>query len=78
MLIIGLSNKEIGNELHVSDRTVQTHLSNIFDKLRVDNRTEAAILLLDEKGFVTLADAKAAILDRIKTGKTREVEYRWQ
>jgi DNA-binding NarL/FixJ family response regulator len=33
-----LSNKEIGASLNISTRTVSTHLSNIFVKLRVDSR----------------------------------------
>lgn len=37
----GLTNKEIGQTLFVSDRTVQGHLQNIYDKLGVSTRTEA-------------------------------------
>lgn len=37
----GLTNKEIGRILFVSDRTVQGHLQNIYQKLGVDTRTEA-------------------------------------
>lgn len=39
----GLSNKQIGKELYISDRTVQAHLSNIFSKLGVSSRTEAVM-----------------------------------
>lgn len=39
----GLSNKQIGKELYISDRTVQAHLSNIFSKLGVGSRTEAVM-----------------------------------
>jgi DNA-binding NarL/FixJ family response regulator len=39
----GLSNKQIGKELYISDRTVQAHLSNIFSKLGVSTRTEAVM-----------------------------------
>jgi ATP/maltotriose-dependent transcriptional regulator MalT len=47
------SNKAIGRELGISDRTVSTHLSNIFQKLDASNRTELGDLirelgLLDE------------------------------
>lgn len=37
----GLTNKEIGRVLFVSDRTVQGHLQNIYQKLGVTTRTEA-------------------------------------
>lgn len=37
----GLSNKEIGEVLFVSESTVKTHVSNIFIKLDVKRRTQA-------------------------------------
>jgi DNA-binding NarL/FixJ family response regulator len=38
----GLPNREIGQQLWVSEHTVKFHLTNIFRKLEVANRTEAA------------------------------------
>jgi len=49
----GISNKEIGKELKISDRTVQTHLIRIFRKLGVSSRTEAVLRALRE-GWLTL------------------------
>jgi DNA-binding NarL/FixJ family response regulator len=39
----GQSNKEIATSLGITDRTVKTHISNIFSKLELDDRTQAAI-----------------------------------
>lgn len=38
----GLSNQQIGKELWVTEQTVKFHLTNIYRKLSVANRTEAA------------------------------------
>ena len=37
----GLSNKEISKELWLSEQTIKFHLTNIYRKLGVSNRTEA-------------------------------------
>lgn len=37
----GLSNKEIGEQLFVSENTVKTHVSNLFLKLNAKRRTQA-------------------------------------
>lgn len=42
----GLTNKQIGVQLDISARTVQVHLSTIFQKLDVANRTEAVLRAL--------------------------------
>jgi DNA-binding NarL/FixJ family response regulator len=47
----GLSNKQIGKEIFISDRTVQAHLSNIFSKLGVSSRTEAVMYAV-RKGWI--------------------------
>ncbi len=38
----GLSNREIGDRLFVTEQTAKFHVANIFRKLGVKNRTEAA------------------------------------
>jgi DNA-binding NarL/FixJ family response regulator len=39
----GFTNKAIGMQLGISDRTVQNHLANIFQKLNAESRTEAVM-----------------------------------
>lgn len=39
----GKSNKEIASSLFVTEKTVKTHISNIFTKLEVQDRTQAAL-----------------------------------
>lgn len=51
----GMTNMEIANELLLSVRTVQGHLSNIFSKMQVGSRTEAVIQALG-KGWFTLEE----------------------
>ncbi|MFC1959871.1 hybrid sensor histidine kinase/response regulator transcription factor [Chloroflexota bacterium] len=46
LLVEGLSNKAIGDALHLSPRTINFHLDNIYSKLGVHSRTEAAVLAL--------------------------------
>jgi DNA-binding NarL/FixJ family response regulator len=43
LLTQGKSNKEIANGLFIGDRTVKSHLSAIFQKLNVTDRTQAAL-----------------------------------
>lgn len=51
----GLSGKEIASQLFISERTVQTHLASIYDKLGAKNKTEAMLLSL-KYGIVTLEE----------------------
>jgi len=51
----GISNKEIGQGLNISVRTVQSHMRSIFNKLTVGSRSEATIYGL-RRGWFTLDD----------------------
>ena len=51
----GMSNSDIAEELHLSARTVESHLGSIFNKLGVGSRTEAVIKAM-KKGWFTLEE----------------------
>jgi len=51
----GISNKEVAAKLGISDRTVQSHMVNIFRKLNVSSRTEAVLHALRE-GWLIIND----------------------
>lgn len=42
----GMFNKEIANNLNISERTVKNHISNIFKKIDVSDRTQAAVFAI--------------------------------
>jgi len=48
LLATGLTNKEIGDRLNLTEKTVKNYLSNIFDKLQVTRRAQAAALFAQE------------------------------
>ncbi|HEY6540193.1 MAG TPA: response regulator transcription factor, partial [Ktedonobacteraceae bacterium] len=52
LLARGLRNKEIASRLYVSERTVNFHLANIYQKLNVSGRTEA-LSKAHEQGLLT-------------------------
>ena len=47
LLVKGLSNKEIADNLYISTRTVKSHVSNILRKMDVKDRTQAVIKAID-------------------------------
>lgn len=53
LLAQGLTNQQISRELTVSENTVRFHLKNIFEKLAVTNRTEAAAWYFENQGNLT-------------------------
>lgn len=46
LVIKGLSNKEIGRQMHLSEGTIKIHLHNIYKKLSIANRTSLATLMV--------------------------------
>jgi DNA-binding NarL/FixJ family response regulator len=45
----GLKNKEIANQLFISEKTVKTHINNIFAKLGAENRLQAIAIAHERK-----------------------------
>lgn len=56
LIVRGASNKIIATTLGISHQTVKNHMSSIFRKLAVSDRTEAAMIAL-RRGWVRLQDA---------------------
>ena len=46
MIASGAFNKEIASTLNISERTVKNHVSNIFKKIGVSDRTQAAVFAI--------------------------------
>ncbi|MDC4227430.1 MAG: response regulator transcription factor [Candidatus Manganitrophus sp.] len=53
----GKTNKEIASELHLSEKTIKNHVRNIFHKMGVYDRTEAAMKGVQE-GIIDLEQRK--------------------
>ncbi|KRR16799.1 two-component system response regulator [Bradyrhizobium lablabi] len=51
----GLSNKEIGRRLNISNGTIKVHLHHIFQKLEISNRTVLAAIAISQDDGVGLA-----------------------
>ena len=49
----GLYNKEIADELSISEKTVKNHVSRLFKKINVSDRTQAAVYAI-KNNIVTI------------------------
>ena len=50
---LGLTNRDIGTELGISEQTVKNHVSSVLRKLSLNDRTQAVVLALVE-GWISL------------------------
>lgn len=53
MIASGAFNKEIASTLNISERTVKNHISNIFKKIEVSDRTQAAVFAI-KNGIISI------------------------
>ena len=58
LVATGRSNKEIADELFLSEKTVKHYMTNILQKLQVRNRVEAALLAQKSAVSILLTDAE--------------------
>src|SRR6266550_5319443 len=56
----GLSNKEIGRRLNISDGTIKQHLHHIYQKLEISNRTVLAALALAQNSSTSVPGRSSA------------------
>lgn len=61
MLMQGKSNKQIAYSLGISERTVEFHLKNIFEKMQVNSRVELILKLGKSTGKITGNQVKATV-----------------
>lgn len=56
----GMSNKEVANQLFVTEKTVKFHLTNIYKKMNVKSRAQLIVWCLPHLGFVEKEERQAA------------------
>jgi DNA-binding NarL/FixJ family response regulator len=70
MVVQGLGNKQIADQVFLAESTVKSHLSTAFQKLGVRSRKEAAALLMDpDEGLDSLLDLSPVALAGSATGE---------
>ncbi len=55
----GLSNKEVANQLFVTEKTVKFHLTNIYKKMNVKSRAQLIVWCLPHIGFIEKEERQA-------------------
>lgn len=76
LLLEGKSNKLIASSLHISERTVEFHLKNIFAKYRVNSRVEL-VLALGKSTAKKLGDSTVAGEEKLAENRDRPKSRNW-
>lgn len=58
LIAVGKTNREIADELNISERTVKNHISSIFKKINVLDRTQAAVFAIKNNLVDIYSDTK--------------------
>lgn len=59
LVVKGLSNKEVANQLFVTEKTVKFHLTNIYKKMSVKSRAQLIVWCMPYQSFVEKSSADA-------------------
>ena len=68
----GQSNKDIAQTLFISEKTVRTHLHNIFRKLDISKRTEAVSLMMDACSTEGVSDILLSFIPFVNISSKRK------
>jgi DNA-binding CsgD family transcriptional regulator len=80
LLMQGKSNKQIAAALHISERTVEFHLKNIYDKLKVESRVELVLKLGKSTGDSTGDPVESTVVipdDQVHNGEQTGSRIHW-
>ena len=59
LVVKGLSNKEVANQLFVTEKTVKFHLTNIYKKMSVKSRAQLIVWCMPYQNFVESNNSEA-------------------
>jgi DNA-binding NarL/FixJ family response regulator len=65
LLTEGINYKSIAGKLIISETTVKTHVNNIFQKLQVNDRTNAVLYALSHGFRASSAQAKSSVMTTV-------------
>jgi len=80
LLLQGNSNKQIARVLHISERTVEFHLKNVYTKVHVNSRVELILKLGKSAGGFTDNPVESTVDigdDHVHNGKRGDSQNNW-